>query len=55
MLGFVQARLEDGQHMAGVLIVPATMTVGAIIEDLVYIVECTDEADWQDRIEYLPL
>lgn len=53
--GFVNERLQRGDHVAGVVIVPVNMTLNAMIEDLVYIVECTTTADWLDHIEFLPL
>jgi hypothetical protein len=51
----VNARLKRGEPVSGVVAVPTSMSVGAMVEDLVFIVECTDAAEWQNRIEYLPL
>jgi Domain of unknown function (DUF5615) len=53
--GFVNARLKRSEPVSGVVAAPTSMSVGAMVEDLVFIVECTDAAEWQNRIEYLPL
>jgi hypothetical protein len=41
--------------MAGVFVVRATHAPGAVIDDLVLLVECSLEGEWDGRVLYLPL
>jgi Domain of unknown function (DUF5615) len=55
MPGFAVQRIETGQRMSGLIVVPDQMPIGPAIEDLLVIAECTESAEWESRIEYLPL
>jgi hypothetical protein len=52
-LAFV--RVRAGEAMPGVIAVPQAMAVGAVIEQLVLIVECSQPAEWANQVRYLPL
>ena len=41
--------------MPGVFEVPQTMSVGAAIEDILLLAECSLDDEWTDQIRYLPL
>lgn len=49
------ARLARGEPMPGVIEVSWTAPVGAVIEDLVLILECSDASEWDGRVSYVPL
>ena len=48
-------RLAAGLRMAGVFEVPSTLSIGRAIEDLLLIVECSLEGEWEGQVRYLPL
>lgn len=48
-------RLIEGRLIAGVIVVGDELPLGAIIEDLIVVVTCSTEQEWQGRIEHLPL
>lgn len=50
----VANRLADGLHISGVLIMDDQSPIGACIEDIRLVAECSDEIEWQDQIYYLP-
>ena len=48
-------RVRDGERMAGVIIVPDDMAIGAAIEELATLVECSSAKDFVDQVKYLPI
>lgn len=49
-------RQEQGIFFAGVVYAPqAKISIGRLTEDLLLIVEATDETYWNSRVEFLPL
>ena len=48
-------RLAAGLKMAGVFEVPSTVSIGRAIDDLVLIIECSLEGEWEGQVRYLPL
>lgn len=55
MLRFADERLRRGDHHAGLVKVPQTLTIGRAIEDLVLILEAANVEDLRDRTIHLPL
>lgn len=49
------ARVIAGQRMPGVFEVPPTLSIGQAIDDLLLIVECGFENEWEGQVHYLPL
>jgi len=41
--------------MRGVFEVPNTLSIGRAIDDLLLIVECGFEGEWEGQVRYLPL
>jgi len=41
--------------MAGVFAVPASLSIGQAIEELVLLIVCSLEGEWSNRVVYLPL
>ena len=50
----VRDRLSVGMHMPGVFIVDDLASIGTVVEDLLLIIECSQQEEWLDRIVYLP-
>jgi hypothetical protein len=49
------ARVEAGDPMPGVIAVPDTLSLGQVIEELVTIIECSEQHEWKNLVIYLPL
>ncbi len=49
------ARVEVQLPMPGVFEVPQSMSVGAAIEDILLVAECSLDDEWAGQIRYLPL
>jgi predicted nuclease of predicted toxin-antitoxin system len=52
---FAYARVGAGQPMSGVFVVPDRMAVRQVIEELLLVEACSEQAEWADLIVYLPL
>lgn len=48
-------RLDAGQSMPGVFAVQSRAPVGAVIEDLALVAECSVEGEWEGQVLFLPL
>ena len=55
MPDFAAQRIRADQRMSGIIVAMANAPIGRIIADLLLIVECSTPAEWEDRIEYLPI
>jgi len=52
---YAYERIEAGQEMPGVFEVSRTTPIGPVIEDIVLLLECSLEGEWERQIIYLPL
>lgn len=52
---FAFARLNAKLSIPGIFIAPWDAPIGQIIADLLLIVECSEQAEWEGQIHYLPL
>jgi hypothetical protein len=52
---YAYERLETGQAMPGIFEVRRTAPIGPVIEDILLLVECSLEREWEGQIIYLPL
>ncbi len=48
-------RLAESQPMPGVIEVVVHVSIGQVIEDLLLILACGEQADFEGQIRYLPL
>ena len=48
-------RLDAGHPMPGVFAVQSRAPVGAVIEDLALVAECSVEDEWEAQVFFLPL
>jgi|SRR5215471_4808599 len=55
MPDFAYARVEAGQPMPGVFVVPDRIAVRQAIEELLLIETCSEQAEWAGLVMYLPL
>ena len=49
------ARIEAGKPMPGVFEVARTEPLAVVIDDLLLLVECSVENEWEGQVRYLPL
>jgi len=52
---FAYARVAAGQPMPGVFAISRDLSPGPIIDELLFLAECSDPAEWIDQVWYLPL
>ena len=55
MPGHAYERVAAGLPMPGVVVVPEHLPIGPAIEDLVTLIECSFEGEWERRVIFLPL
>jgi hypothetical protein len=48
-------RVAVGLKMPGLFEVPNTLSIGRAIDDLLLILECSLEGEWEGQVRYLPL
>jgi len=48
-------RVAAGLRMPGVFEVPNTLGIGRAIDDLLLLIECSLEGEWEGHVRYLPL
>ena len=47
-------RVREGQSMPGVIEVSTDAPIGQVIEDLLVLVECSQEGELEGQVQYLP-
>lgn len=52
---FAFERLDQGKAMPGVFIWRRRAALGAVLDDLILVVQVSEAEEWQGRIVYLPL
>ena len=55
LVSFAFERIASGRSMPGIFAARSSGSIGAIIEDLVLLTECSVEGEWQDHVRFLPL
>lgn len=48
-------RIRAGEFMPGVFEVNRGLPIGAAIEDLLLLTECSEKGEWEGQVRYLPL
>jgi len=51
---YAYERLQSGEPMAGVIIIPEDLAIGTAIEDLILMVDCTAE-ELNGQVRFLPI
>jgi hypothetical protein len=52
---YAYSRARRLQPMAGVIVVSSLLSIGRAVEDIQILHECISDAEWQHRVEYVPL
>ncbi|HWB17188.1 MAG TPA: DUF5615 family PIN-like protein [Vicinamibacterales bacterium] len=55
LIGLAIDRIGDGRAMPGVFAASSRASVGATIEDLLLLAECSIDGEWDGQVLYLPL
>ncbi len=55
MTAHAYERVRDGKSMPGVFEVGRNVPIGAAIEDLLLLAECSLDDEWEGQVRYLPL
>ena len=48
-------RVEAKEPMPGVIAIPDTIAIGLAIEELVTIIECSEQHEWENLVIYVPI
>jgi hypothetical protein len=52
---YAYERVAAGRPMPGVFIVPRLVPLGQAIEEILVVVECSREGEWEGQVLFLPL
>jgi len=55
MPSFLSQRMMEGRFGVGVLLIASPNRRREVIDDLLFLVQCSDYSEWVDRVSYLPL
>jgi predicted nuclease of predicted toxin-antitoxin system len=55
MTKYAYERLESGQPLPGVVIIPKELAVGSAIEELVILLACSQPEEFPNRVIHLPI
>jgi predicted nuclease of predicted toxin-antitoxin system len=55
MSTFAYQRMQEGLKMPGIILITRELSIGEIIENLVFLIECTNEEEFKDRIYPIPI
>jgi hypothetical protein len=48
-------RIRTGTPMSGLIVLPQSLPIGAAIEELVTLIACSRDEEWDGRVLFLPL
>src|SRR5262245_1763799 len=52
---FAYKRVSGGDQMPGVIVVPEAMPIGEAIENLLTLIECSDQKEYLNQVVHLPV
>ena len=52
---YAYERIKAGKPMPGVFEVSTNLAIGRAIDDLLLLIECSVEGEWEGQVRYLPL
>lgn len=53
--GFAYDRVLAGHPMPGVFAIRQSLPIGNVIEDLLFLAECSRDGEWEGQVLFLPL
>jgi hypothetical protein len=48
-------RLDSGEKMAGVFVIHDRLPVGRAIDEILLVIACSNQREWNGRVVHLPL
>ncbi len=48
-------RLQNAESMPGVFVVPQSVPIGKAIDELVLILRCSQQSEWQNIVQFIPV
>lgn len=55
MIDFAYNRVAEGLPMPGVIAVPQDLAIGEAIDEILLLVECSAENEWENQVVFIPL
>jgi hypothetical protein len=55
MPGYAYLRVDHGERMPGVFVARKRASMRQIIDDIIVLAECSYDAEWDNRVVFLPL
>ena len=55
MTRYAYDRVREGKPMPGVFEVGRDVAIGAAIEEILLLAECSRQGEWEGQVRYLPL
>jgi hypothetical protein len=55
MTKYANERIAEGLPLAGVIFVRDTLPIAKVIDDLLTILGASEPADWENRVDFLPI
>lgn len=55
MIDFAYNRVADGLEMPGVIAIPQDLAIGETIDEILLLVECSEENEWENQVVFIPL
>jgi len=55
MPDFAYERLSQGQQMSGLFVINDRMPVRQVIDELLLLIDCSEQDEWKGIVLYLPL
>jgi len=52
---FAYQKMSKGENIFGVVWIPADMPIGNAVDELEIVIICSEENEYENRVEYLPL
>lgn len=52
---YAYERVDRGEEMPGVILVPHRAAIARCLEDLLLLAECSEDREWEGRVLFLPL
>ena len=55
MTRYANDRVNLGKRMPGLFEIARSVPIGVAIDDLILLIECSEEGEWEGQVVYLPL
>jgi hypothetical protein len=55
MIDFAYNRIAENLPMPGVIAVPQDLAIGETIDEILLLIECSDENEWDNQVVFIPL